>query len=52
MSEGTIDVHQLAEALIIVSETFMERIVLPSWVFKLPIPQYGSLSSPGTTDGH
>ncbi|KAF7356522.1 Cytochrome P450 [Mycena venus] len=38
MSEGTIDVHQLAEALIIVSETFMERIVLPSWVFKLPIP--------------
>ncbi|KAJ6576559.1 cytochrome P450 [Mycena vulgaris] len=38
MSEGTIDVHQLAEALIIVSESFMERIVLPSWVFKLPIP--------------
>ncbi|KAF8216595.1 cytochrome P450 [Mycena galopus ATCC 62051] len=38
MSEGTIDVHRLAEALIIVSETFMERIVLPSWVFKLPIP--------------
>ncbi|KAJ7759238.1 cytochrome P450 [Mycena metata] len=37
MSEGAIDVHQLAEALIIVSETFMERIVLPSWVFKLPI---------------
>ncbi|KAK7012863.1 cytochrome P450 [Favolaschia claudopus] len=38
MSEGAIDVHQLAEALIVVSETFMERIVLPSWMFRLPIP--------------
>ncbi|KAJ7631223.1 cytochrome P450 [Roridomyces roridus] len=40
ISEGAIDVHQLAEALIIVSESFLERFILPSWAFKLPIPHF------------